>query len=346
MKRFFALLIALTMLLSCTAFAGEFNAGVSFSSDSDGNTTIQVEDSDLFDTRKVTLTVDCDLETAYVVFEGKAVTSTLDEEEGKITFAVIDGGVYTIKAGVPSEDELPEEPETPDQPDQPDTPTNPDTPDTPDTPNVPQRPQRPVKPIGPETEEPSEKEPQPAELPFTDLAEADWFYNDVAWAYEQGLMKGMPDGTFAPGVATSRGMIVTILWRLVGQPAPVSTSPFADVKIGSYYEQAIAWAAENQIVNGVSETAFQPDTSITREQFATILYRYAKNYKGCDVSVGEDTNILSYNDAFSISDYAFPALQWACGAGLMNGSGDALMPGGFATRAQAAALLHRFCQTY
>jgi len=132
MKRFFALLIALTMLLSCTAFAGEFNAGVSFSSDSDGNTTIQVEDSDLFDTRKVTLTVDCDLETAYVVFEGKAVTSTLDEEEGKITFAVIDGGVYTIKAGVPSEDELPEEPETPDQPDQPDTPTNPDTPDTPD----------------------------------------------------------------------------------------------------------------------------------------------------------------------------------------------------------------------
>lgn len=341
-----ALIVALCMSVSLNVFAAGFNAGVEIKTDKNGNTTITVQDSGLYEKQNVTLTVACSLNEAYVVYEGKAVESSLDVNAKKIAFSVIGGGTYTIKEGTPSEDELPEEPETPDQPDQPDTPTNPDTPDTPDTPDEPQRPQRPVKPIGPETEEPSEEEPQPAELPFSDLAEADWFYNDVAWVYEQGLMKGMPNGTFAPGVATSRGMIVTILWRLEGQPAPVSTSPFADVKIGSYYEQAIAWAAENQIVNGVSETAFQPDTSITREQFATILYRYAKNYKGCDVSVGEDTNILSYNDAFSISDYAFPALQWACGAGLMNGSGDALMPGGFATRAQAAALLHRFCQTY
>ena len=148
---------------------------------------------------------------------------------------------------------------------------------------------------------------------------------------------------FAPGATTSRGMIVTILWRLEGIPA-ASACPFTDVATGSYYEQAIAWAAENGIVNGVSKTSFKPDGAITREQFATILYRYAKDYKGYDVSVGEDTNILSYVDAFDISDYAFPALQWACGAGLMNGSDGALMPGGNANRAQAAALLHRFCE--
>lgn len=324
-----ALIVALCMSVSLNVFAAGFNAGVEIT-EGDGAITVTVQHSEVLVSRQPTLKVPCDFAAAQVTFSGQVLDSVV--EEGYICFVVATGGDYVIT-----------EVELPDQPDTPDVPT---TPDTPSEPEEPQRPQQPVKPIGPETEEPSEEEPQPAELPFTDLAEADWFYNDVAWAYEQGLMKGMPDGTFAPGVATSRGMIVTILWRLEGQPAPVSTSPFADVKIGSYYEQAIAWAAENQIVNGVSETAFQPDTSITREQFATILYRYAKNYKGCDVSVGEDTNILSYNDAFSISDYAFPALQWACGAGLMNGSGDALMPGGFATRAQAAALLHRFCQTY
>ena len=327
MKRIFALFLALIMALSLTAFAGEFNAGVTFDTDSDGNTTVEVADSDLFDTQTVTLTVDCALETAYVVFDGKAVTSTL--ADGKITFAVIDGGIYTIKAGEPSADELPEEPEEP---------------EIPETPDRPQSPSRPISPVGPEKEEPAEEEPQPAALPFADLRADDWFYADVAWVYEKGLMNGMSDSAFGPGATTSRGMIVTILWRLEGQPAPLAPCAFADVKAGSYYEQAIAWAAENGIVNGISSTSFAPDKAITREQFAAILYRYAKDYKGYDVSVGESTNILSYEDAFEISEYAIPALQWACGAGVMNGSDGYLLPTGSATRAQAAALLHRFCE--
>lgn len=179
-------------------------------------------------------------------------------------------------------------------------------------------------------------------FPFTDVPTT-WYYGDVAYVWSNSLMNGTGSSSFSPNATTSRGMIVTILWRLEGQPAAGSCT-FTDVKAGSYYEQAIAWAAENGIVNGINANSFNPDGTITREQFATILYRYAKEYKGYDVSVGEDTNILSYADAFSISEYAFPALQWACGAGLMNGSDGALMPGGSATRAQAAALLHRFCE--
>lgn len=322
MKRFFALLLALIMALSCTALAGEFNAGVELDTDDDGNTTVTVQDSDLFDTQTVTLTVACDLENAYVVYEGETVESTL--ADGKITFAVIGGGTYTIlERDDPPAGEQPEEPGDSDVSDE--------------------RP--PVRPVGPSQKEEEPQQPQPVVLPFGDLTAADWFYTDVAWVYENGLMNGMTDTAFGPDATTSRGMIVTILWRLEGQPA-AGSCPFADVKAGSYYEQAIAWAAEKGIVNGVDATAFNPDGTITREQFATILYRYAKEYKGYDVSMGEDTNILSYADAFSISDYAFPALQWACGAGIMNGSGDALLPGGSANRAQAAALLHRFCTYY
>ena len=129
-------------------------------------------------------------------------------------------------------------------------------------------------------------------------------------------MNGVGDGSmFAPLMNTSRGMIVTILWRMEGQPVPMTANTFKDVEKGAYYEQAVAWAAEKGIVNGYGDT-FGPNDNITREQFATILFRYAQ-YKGYDVSVGEDTNILSYADAFSVSEYAIPAMQWACGAGLI-----------------------------
>jgi len=177
---------------------------------------------------------------------------------------------------------------------------------------------------------------------YTDVDITQWYHESIDYVIASGLMNGTGAATFAPNATTSRGMIVTILWRLEGQPVPKAPAAFTDVEKGAYYEQAVAWAAENGIVNGYGET-FGPNDIITREQFATILYRYAKDYKGYDVSVGEDTNILSYSDAFSISEYAFAALQWACGAGLMNGSGDSLMPGDGATRAQTAAILHRFC---
>lgn len=192
----------------------------------------------------------------------------------------------------------------------------------------------------------SETETKPvidAGLPFTDVKDADWFYNDVVYVYEKGLMNGVTGTTFEPLSETTRGMIVTILWRMDGQPAPANVCQFKDVASGSYYEKAIAWAAEKGVVTGISETEFRPDDSITREQLATILYRYAQ-YKGLDTSVGEDTNILSYADAFDISDYAFSAMQWACGAGLINGIEGKLVPAGYATRAQVAAILHRFCE--
>jgi hypothetical protein len=181
-------------------------------------------------------------------------------------------------------------------------------------------------------------------LPFTDVKDGDWFYDDVKYVYENGLMMGTGDTTFSPNVTTSRGMIVTILYRLEGEPAVSGNCPFSDVAAGAYYENAVIWAAANGIVSGYSNNKFGPNDSITREQMVTILYRYA-NHKGYDVSVGEDTNILSFDDALSISEYAIPAFQWACGSGIINGtSTTTLSPKDNVTRAQAAAILHRFCE--
>ncbi|MDL2274343.1 S-layer homology domain-containing protein, partial [Oscillospiraceae bacterium OttesenSCG-928-G22] len=119
---------------------------------------------------------------------------------------------------------------------------------------------------------------------------------------------------------------------------------FADVVQDSYYEKAVGWAAKNEIVGGYGEGFFGPDDNVTREQFATILYRYAK-FKGIDVSVGEDTNILSFGDAMDVSEYAVAAMQWACGDGVITGKpGGLLDPKGSATRAEAAAMLHRFIE--
>ncbi|MGN0136646.1 S-layer homology domain-containing protein [Anaerotignum sp.] len=188
-----------------------------------------------------------------------------------------------------------------------------------------------------------EEDPVTDEFPFADVDTDDWFFEDVAYAYENGLMSGTSADTFSPETATTRGMIVTILYRLEGEPEISGSCAFDDVKSGSYYENAITWAAANGIVSGYDNGLFGPDDAITREQLATILYRYAQ-YKGFDVSVGEDTNILSYNDALDISEYAVPAMQWLCGEGIMSGSDGNLMPMGNATRAQVAAFLHRFCE--
>ena len=179
-------------------------------------------------------------------------------------------------------------------------------------------------------------------LPFTDVVRGDWFFDDVRYVYETGLMNGVSATRFAPYGSTTRGMIVTILYRMDGQPAVSRDCPFTDVASGSYYERAITWAAANGIVTGHSGTIFAPDASITREQLAAILYRYAV-YKGLDVSVGENTNILSYEDFASLSEYAIPAMQWACGAGVLYGFGGSLLPDAPANRLQAAAILHRFC---
>lgn len=142
----------------------------------------------------------------------------------------------------------------------------------------------------------------------------------------------------------TRGQIATILWRMEESPVVNYAMTFEDVGAGMYYAEAIRWAASEGIVGGYTATQFGPDDAITREQLAAILWRYAQ-HKKYDVSVGEDTNILSYADALTVSEWAVPAMQWANGVGLIQGSDNNLMPKGNATRAQAAAILHRFCET-
>ncbi|MDY4430451.1 S-layer homology domain-containing protein [Evtepia sp.] len=179
-------------------------------------------------------------------------------------------------------------------------------------------------------------------LPFTDVGPGDWFLENVKYAYEKGLMNGTGDTTFSPKMTTYRAMIVTILHRLEGTPAPDAQAPFTDVPAGQYYAEAVAWAAANSIVNGTSETTYAPLNNITREQMAAILYRYAQ-YKGYDVSGSAD--LSAFTDATSISDYAVSALQWAVDAGLINGKGNGILdPKGSATRAEVSAILSRFCE--
>lgn len=180
-----------------------------------------------------------------------------------------------------------------------------------------------------------------SKLPFSDVRIADWFYNDVKYVYEKGIMAGTAADVFAPNATTTRAMIVTILYRLEGSPAVTGTSAFVDVPAGQWYTDAVNWAAANQIVKGTSATTFAPNASITREQMAAILYRYAQ-YKGYDVTKKAD--LSGYSDNGQVSAYAKDALAWANAAKLINGvTNTTLAPQGNATRAQVSAILHRFC---
>lgn len=180
---------------------------------------------------------------------------------------------------------------------------------------------------------------------FVDVHPVDhWSEESVDYVYVRGLMKGTSETHFSPDVTLTRAMLVTILHRLEGEPEIANDESFADVASGSYYEKAVAWAKEKAIVKGISETAFAPETNITREQMAAIMHRYA-DFKGYDDSVGENTNILSYSDFDAISEYAIASMQYAVGSGLMKGKTDTtLNPLDNATRAETAAILHRFIE--
>ena len=200
-----------------------------------------------------------------------------------------------------------------------------------------------VMPDGQVTVEVTFLQGEAPDLPFSDVTESDWFYDAVTYAYENGLMDGVGAGLFAPNSETTRAQLVTILHRLAGQPAPSGDSGFSDVETGTWYTDAVAWAAQNGIVNGVSDTQFAPGDDITREQLAVILYRYA-TYQGYDVSQRAD--LSGFVDAGTISTYAQEALSWANAQGLVLGfEDDSLRPQGNASRAQIAAVLMRFCQT-
>ena len=180
--------------------------------------------------------------------------------------------------------------------------------------------------------------------PFTDVSEKDWFYGDVMFVYENGLMLGTSKTLFSPHGTATRGMMATILWRMEGSPVPKGKNSFTDVEAGKWYADAITWTAENGIFAGYGKDKFGPDDPITREQLAAIFYRYA-DYKGYDLTV--KGNLDKFKDADKITDYAKTAMQWAVGSGLMKGkSGNLLDPQGTATRAEIAAMLHRFIEKY
>lgn len=179
--------------------------------------------------------------------------------------------------------------------------------------------------------------------PFTDVKPGDWFYDDVMFVYEKKLMMGTSSTLFSPNEAATRAMLATILWRMEGSPVPKSSAGYSDVPTGQWYSDAIAWATEKGIFEGYGNGTFGPNDPITREQLAAIFYRYA-SHKGYDTSaVG---SLEQFSDKDKASAWALDALKWAIGSGLMNGKGDTLDPTGTATRAEIAAMLHRFVDKY
>jgi len=182
------------------------------------------------------------------------------------------------------------------------------------------------------------------EVDFVDVPATAWYHEAVEYAVLNGLMNGISDTEFGPSNTLNRAMVVTVLWRLEGEPVANYAMSFTDVPAGQWYTEAIRWAASQGIVNGMDAKTYAPLNAVTREQLVTILYRYAQK-KGYDVSVGEDTNILSYVDAFDIAEYAIPAMQWACGAGVINGNDDgSLNPKGNTKRSEFAKVIMNFCE--
>ena len=185
--------------------------------------------------------------------------------------------------------------------------------------------------------------------PFTDADPSAWYHDGVHYCIDNGLMAGYGNGIFKPNADTTRAMITVMLWRLNGSPVVNYLLDFKDVEEGQWYTEAIRWAKSEGVAEGYGNGYFGTNDAITREQIVTILWRYAQ-YKGYDVSVGEDTNILSYDDAFDVAEYAIPAMQWACGSGMVQGMNDPdgegmiLAPESKGTRAQIATMIMRFCE--
>jgi len=189
--------------------------------------------------------------------------------------------------------------------------------------------------------------PQDSTCPISAFTDADptaWYHDGVHYVLENGIMSGLGNGQFAPNDTTSRAMLAQILYNMEGKPAIRSGIPFEDVSESDWYAMAISWAESNGIIGGYGNGKFGPNDDLTREQLVTIMYRYAKD-KGIDVSVGENTNILSYDDAFDVSEWAIPAMQWAVGNGLISGkTASTLNPKDKATRAEIATIIMRYCE--
>ena len=199
--------------------------------------------------------------------------------------------------------------------------------DEPDNPDI---------PLPPVTPTPT---PTP-ELPFDDVKPGDWFYNDVVYVYEKGIMDGVDNRVFSPNTTLNRAMFVTMLYRVAGEPTVSKTADFSDVPGDTWFSDAVAWASSQGIVDGFDDDLFGPYNSLTREQLATILYRYAK-WSGRSTYAPTDA-LTGFADADKVSSYALDAMRWAVYTGLMQGSENGLEPQSSASRAQVAAIIHRF----
>ena len=200
-------------------------------------------------------------------------------------------------------------------------------PPPPVTPGTPVTPARPAAPVG---------------LPFADVSSSDWFYNDVRYVYEKGIMDGTGADRFSPNAPLTRAMIVTILYRMAGSPSVSGSSDFTDVAAGKWFAKAVAWAAANGIVNGYGSGLFGPNDPVTREQLAAILYRYTAYCKASTTMNGD--NLASFTDLSTVSGYALESMNWAVGEKLLKGANSKLDPKANATRAQVAAIIHRYLE--
>jgi hypothetical protein len=177
---------------------------------------------------------------------------------------------------------------------------------------------------------------------FSDLADDSKYAEAAEFVTQSGIMSGVNENEFAPELAATRAMAVTVLWRLEGSPVVNYAINFEDVEMESWYAEAVRWAASTGIINGYSDKQFAPHDVITREQLAVVMWRYAKS-ENADVSIGESTNILSYEDVSSVSDYAIAAFQWTCGSGIMSGDTiSTLAPNEQVSRIYFASVLHRY----
>ena len=195
------------------------------------------------------------------------------------------------------------------------------------------------QPLAPEAPGDSASSPvQPTIKGFTDVSESDWFYSDVIYASDNKIMSGVGDGIFSPNTGITRAMMITIIYRTAKEPE-AGVSSFSDVEDGSWYSKAVAWGAENKIVNGTGNNMFSPDDYITREQLAVMLYNYSKLTE----KSGNTTDISAFADTAAVSSWAKEAMCWAVGNKIVNGKGDGILaPTDGATRAEAAAIIRRF----
>ena len=321
MKRWIAC-ISIVMMLSGTlsaARANDFNATIEVSRTENEIIVIIPDNAEVYDRVDTTISIPCDAQwkTVDVKQDGKSIPATV--RDGVVTFPVKQGGEYILTLSTDSENanqdnstggaQHPVHDDTQKETSSSDVSNSTDTTDT---------------------------------NKFEDVYVSDWYFDAVQYVYENDMMAGTSDTTFSPNQTTTRGMIVTILYRLEGEPTVTGTTAFTDVTADQYYANAVAWAVQNGIVAGSDATTFAPNNAITREQMAAILYRYAQ-FKGYDVSAKAD--LSTYIDAADVSAYATDAMAWASQTGLITGtSATTLSPAGQATRAQVATILMRFCE--